>query len=250
MSLKLYHDLMSQPCRALYLFFRNAGIPYEDKYIALRKFEHMTPEFVALNPFRKVPVLVDETASNGKLIIKESCSAARYAASKHLSPSSHWWPMGDERKSLLIDQYLHWQHLNLRSYGSLVFIHSFVIPLQTKKPPKFKYVHNHNIKLGETADIFQKHFLDKGKFITGDEISVADLFAICEVMQPWSCGFDISATRPRVAEWMADVIGATQPHYDDAHIVNRKIRETLCDGIQEGYAAYLEEMKEEKSATV
>ena len=68
---------MSQPCRALYLFFKNAGIPYEDKLIALRKNEHLkSAEFTALNPFQKVPVLVDET-SNGKLVIKESCAAAR-----------------------------------------------------------------------------------------------------------------------------------------------------------------------------
>jgi len=248
MSLKLYHDLMSQPCRALYLFFKNAGIPYEDKLIALRKNEHLkSAEFTALNPFQKVPVLVDET-SNGKLVIKESCSAARYVAAKYLSPTSHWWPMGDERKSLLIDEYLHWQHLNLRAYGSLVFIHTVLIPFRTGQPPNIKQAYHHNIKLGEIVDIFEKHYLDKGKFITGDEISVADLFAICEITQPWSAGFDVSATRPRVAEWMADVIDATQPHYDDAHVFNRKVRETLGVGIQEAYEALLEEMAEEKSA--
>ena len=223
MSLKLHLDLMSQPCRALYLFFRVAGIPYQDVFVALRKNEHLKPEFGALNPFHKVPVLVDETVPNGQLVIKESCTAARwvvvldeamsslfgravlvqinlirdvsclcwmsylgcyfitcaffeyhsqlsfsrYAASKYLSPSSHWWPRDDERKSFIIDEYLHWQHLNIRSFGSLVFIHTVLVPFRTKQPPNIHRAHRNLLKLGEVVDIFEKHYLDKGTFITG-----------------------------------------------------------------------------------
>ena len=76
MSLKLHHDLMSQPCRALYLFFRSAGIPYEDVFVALRKNEQRKPPFLAINPRGKVPVLVDET-SGDRLVVKESCTIAR-----------------------------------------------------------------------------------------------------------------------------------------------------------------------------
>ena len=89
MSLKLYHDLMSQPCRALYMFFRSAGIPYEDVWVALRKNEHMKPEFTAINPFQKVPVLVDETADGGDIFIRESCSIARYTVRYDMGFTSH-----------------------------------------------------------------------------------------------------------------------------------------------------------------
>jgi len=248
MSLKLHLDLMSQPCRALYLFFRMAGIPYQDVFVALRKNEHLKPEFGALNPFHKVPVLVDETVPNGQLVIKESCTAARYAASKYLSPSSHWWPRDDERKSLIIDEYLHWQHLNIRSFGSLVFIHTVLVPFRTKQPPNIHRAHRNLLKLGEVVDIFEKHYLDKGTFITGEEISVADLFAACEIMQPWSAGFDVYSTRPRVAEWMKDVISATQPHFDQAHIYNQQVRDTTGVAIQEAYQAYLEGLKQTQAA--
>ena len=59
MALKYYYDLMSQPCRALYIFLKMTGIPYEAKEVALRKLEHMTDEYGQLNPFRKVPVIDD-----------------------------------------------------------------------------------------------------------------------------------------------------------------------------------------------
>jgi len=248
MSLKLYHDAMSQPCRALYMFFRSAGIPYQDVWVALRKNEHLKPEFTAINPFQKVPVLVDEAADGGKIVIRESCSIARYAASKYLAPSSHWWPMDDERKSTRIDEYLHWQHLNLRTNGSLVFINAILNPFRRNEPPNIKQVHRFSKRLDQSADLLQSHFLDKGKFIAGDEISVADLFAVAEVMQPWSAGFDISTTRPRIATWIDDVKSETQPHYDAAHVYNKQIRETAGVGIQKALKAFLEENQEAKSA--
>ena len=59
MPLVYYYDLMSQPCRALYIFLKMTGIPFESKEIALRKLEHMTDEYARINPFKKVPVIDD-----------------------------------------------------------------------------------------------------------------------------------------------------------------------------------------------
>ena len=84
--------------------------------------------------------------------------------------------------------------------------------------------------------------------MTGDEISVADLFAICEIMQPWSAGFDVSLTRPRLAEWMTEVMKKTQPHFDEAHAYNKKVRETMGVGIREAYLAYLEEEEAKRAS--
>lgn len=243
MSLKLFHDSLSQPCRALYMFFRAAGIPYEDVWLALRKNEHQTKEFLDLNPFGKVPVLVDDTVQGEKIVVKESCAIARYAAEKCLSPSSHWWPMDDVRKSTKIDEYLHWQHLNIRSTGSLVFINAIINPMRRKQPPNLRQVHRFSKELGKSADLIQNHFLDQGKFIIGDEISVADLFAIAEINQPWMAGFDVAATRPRLAAWMEDVKSETQPHYDQSHVVVNKFRGMFAEGVQEAYKEFLEEEK-------
>lgn len=37
MVLKLYYDLLSQPSRALYIFFKKAGIPFEPCIVNLAK---------------------------------------------------------------------------------------------------------------------------------------------------------------------------------------------------------------------
>lgn len=57
MSLKLYIDLLSQPSRALYIFFKACNIPFEKKIVNLVKLEQHTPEFEAINPFKKVPAI-------------------------------------------------------------------------------------------------------------------------------------------------------------------------------------------------
>ena len=59
MPLLYYYDLMSQPCRALYIFLKAAGIPFQSKEIALRKGEHMTDEYAQINPFKRVPAIND-----------------------------------------------------------------------------------------------------------------------------------------------------------------------------------------------
>jgi glutathione S-transferase len=59
MPLVFYYDLMSQPCRALYIFLKMTGIPFESKEIALRNLEQMSDEYARINPFKKVPVIDD-----------------------------------------------------------------------------------------------------------------------------------------------------------------------------------------------
>ncbi len=59
MPLSYYYDLMSQPCRAVYIFLKMTSISYQSKEVALRKLENMTEEFIKINPFKKVPVIDD-----------------------------------------------------------------------------------------------------------------------------------------------------------------------------------------------
>lgn len=246
-SLKLYYDLMSQPCRALYIFFKCAGIPYEDVIIALRKNEQHKPDFVALNPFRKVPVLVEEK-KDSKFVLRESCVISRYVSNNYLPPSSHWFPRDDIVKNIKIDEYLHWQHFNTRTNGAMVFLNAVAFPMMTKQPPDFNKVHRFKKELDKSCDLFEAAFLNAAPFIAGDEMSVADLFAVCELMQPLAAGFDVSASRPRLAAWMREVTTNTQPHFDHAHQVVRNVADMVGDGVQEAYAEFLEEKQSQTSA--
>lgn len=60
---KLYVDLLSQPCRALYILFKITKLPHQLCEVALAKGEHLTEEFkTTVSRFQKVPCIV---ANNG-----------------------------------------------------------------------------------------------------------------------------------------------------------------------------------------
>nr|XP_044988655.1 glutathione S-transferase theta-3 isoform X2 [Jaculus jaculus] len=59
MGLELYLDLLSQPCRAIYIFAKKNGIPFQLRPVELLKGQHYTDAFAQVNPLRKVPALKD-----------------------------------------------------------------------------------------------------------------------------------------------------------------------------------------------
>jgi glutathione S-transferase len=61
-------------------------------------------------------------------------------------------------------------------------------------------------------------FLKDRNYLAGDDISIADIMAICEVMAPYASGYDIFQGRPKVAAWAERVQQQLNPHFDDIHI--------------------------------
>lgn len=68
----------------------------------------------------------------------------------------------------------------------------------------------------------------------GNEISIADLQAVCEIEQVLAVGLDPFRQHPRLAEWAQHVRDFTNPHYDQAakvvYGVSKRLKEQLRDG--------------------
>ncbi|XP_016147293.1 glutathione S-transferase theta-1-like isoform X1 [Sinocyclocheilus grahami] len=176
MPLELYLDLHSQPCRSVFLFAKINTIPFEFKAVDLSACEQYGDEFGKVSIIRKVPVLKD-----GDFILTESIAILQYLAAKHHTPD-HWYP-AELQKCARVDEFLSWQHTNIRTHGSKVFWFRGVLPAVTGAPvPKEKMdaaVEDLNMSL----KTFEDKFLQSRPFIIGDQISVADLVAIVEMMQ-------------------------------------------------------------------
>lgn len=71
--------------------------------------------------------------------------------------------------------------------------------------------------LRKSEKILENYFLKETKFINSNEISIADLQAVCEFTQYWSAGVDPFQEKPRLAQWMEDCKKELQPHFDKAH---------------------------------
>lgn len=80
-SLKLYHSLLSPNSRRVWIALLEKEIPFELVSLTLNG-EQFQPDFLALNPFHRVPVLVDDGFS-----IIESLAILDYLEVKYPTPT-------------------------------------------------------------------------------------------------------------------------------------------------------------------
>ncbi|XP_052900145.1 glutathione S-transferase theta-1-like [Anopheles moucheti] len=211
-GLKLYYDFMSQPSRALYIFLSINKVPFERCPVALRKLEHKTADYKTnVNRYGKVPCIVEQ-----EFRLAESIAIYQYLCREY-RVSSNWYPE-DTVCQARIDEYLSWQHLNIRADVSLYFFHVWLKPLLGEEVDAAKTDRLHE-RLNNALNFFEKTFLCNGQqpFLAGNSISIADLSAACEIEQAKIAGFDPCTGRPHLDKWMTAVRERTNPYYDEAH---------------------------------
>lgn len=215
---KVYLDLLSQPCRAVFIFLKNNKIPHTVDYVALRKGEQRSPAFTKLNPMQKVPVMDD----NG-FVLTESDAILKYLATTYNVPD-HWYPREPVRRAR-VDEYTAWHHMNTRLHAAKVFIYEVLLPAMTGQPTDAGKVDKALAELEETLDKLENMFLKRQAFLCGDDISLADLLAVCELMQPLGGGRDILKDRPKLQSWKSRVQSALSGSFDEAHSILYRLRD-------------------------
>lgn len=220
LGLELYYDLMSQPSRALYILFNITKVPYIKKPVALRKGkkqwkilvviifnikhettkyllllrenfnliwflyiwfnlgEHLTDDFANnVNRFKKVPCIKENN-----LKLSESVAIVKYLSREYQIPD-HWYPNNSQHRAQ-VDEYLEWQHLNTRLACAQLFQTLWIQPKMFGKPVDEKKLKEVQKYVETTLDAVDKIWLGQNnKFLIGNEISVADLFAATEILQ-------------------------------------------------------------------
>ncbi|XP_023684726.1 glutathione S-transferase theta-2 [Paramormyrops kingsleyae] len=209
-ALEVYLDMLSQPCRAVHIFLNHNKIPHTVKTVALRKGENRTAEFTKLNPMQKVPVMVD----NG-FVLTESDAILKYMATNYHVPE-HWYPRQPERRAK-VDEYTAWHHNYIRPHAAKVFIMEVLVPHMTRQPVEQPKLQRALEQLGDTLDKLEGMFLKRQPFLCGDDITLADLLAVCEIMQPLGGGRDILKGRPKLESWRSRVKSALRGSFDEAH---------------------------------
>ncbi|XP_072099839.1 glutathione S-transferase theta-1-like [Mobula birostris] len=211
MALQLYGDLSSQPCRSVYIFLKKNAIPFEYKEVQLIMGEQYSAEFQKINPLGKVPVIKDVD-----FVLTESVAILKYLAGKYQTPN-HWYPSELQLRSR-VDEYLAWQHTNLRPHASKVFLLKGLVPVIAGKLESDAGPTAAVNELSHSLGRFEQKFLQDKPFIAGAEISLADLVAIVELMQPLGAGYDPLDGSSSLTAWRERVISAVgQGLFDEVH---------------------------------
>ncbi|XP_061586620.1 glutathione S-transferase theta-1a [Cololabis saira] len=192
--MELYLDLVSPPCRAVYLFAKALGISFEFKQVELSAGQQYSEEFEKLSIVRKIPLMKD-----GDFVLTESTAILKYLVQKS-SLADHWFP-ADLQQRARVNEYLSWQHMNLRAHCSKVFLLRALFPFVMGSEPTKERMDIALEDMKKSIDLLEEKFLQNKPFILGNKISLADVVAVVELMQAVGTGVNCFEGRPRLIAW-------------------------------------------------
>jgi glutathione S-transferase len=164
-------------------------LPYEREDYGRQFNNTQTPEYLKMNPNAKVPTLVD-----GGLVIWESNTILRYIAAK---AKSALYP-ADAGKRSQVERWMDWQLASLNNPYLAMFREAKLEP--AKRSADFE---TQRKDLGAQLAILDKSM---GKFVAGDELSIADICLAPIVYRCLRFGVDLPELA-NVKRWDAAIAG-------------------------------------------
>ncbi|KAF2578959.1 hypothetical protein F2Q68_00001219 [Brassica cretica] len=166
MVLTIYAPLFASSKRAVVTLVEK-GVEFETVNVDLMKGEQRQPEYMAIQPFGKIPVLVD-----GDYKIFESRAIMRYIAEKYRSQGPDLLGKTIEERG----QVEQWLDVEATSYHPplLALTLNIVFAPLMGFPADEKVIKESEEKLGEVLDVYDAQ-LSKNEYLAGDFVSLADL---------------------------------------------------------------------------
>lgn len=204
------------------------GIDFEEIKVDLSKRQHLSSEFRAINPLRKIPAIVD-----GRFKLFESHAILIYLASAFPGVADNWYPADLSRRAR-IHSVLDWHHLNLRRGAATFVLNTVLAPLLGLPQNQQAAAEAEKILVSSLSTIENIWLKGDGQYLLGGlRPSIADLSLVCEIMQlELLDGKDrdrILCPHKKVQQWIESTRNATRPHFDEVHNVLYKLKTKLSE---------------------
>lgn len=197
MPLIVYYHPTSQPSRTILAFLKINKIPYEERIVDIFNLEHRTEEYKKVNPMGTVPFINDDG-----LVTWETEAIIKYLINTR-KVGQELYPE-EPKTRLLVDRYFPFHHTVMRPNAAIYFMatYSFLKPYchftQTKDEVRPNVI--------KACEQFVDIFLKDQKFIAGDQLTIADIFAANELTHiMYSTDFDFDVL-PVVKAWIERVL--------------------------------------------
>ncbi|XP_031352062.1 glutathione S-transferase D1-like [Photinus pyralis] len=185
MPIDFYYAPGSGPCRFIELTAKTLGVNLNYKELDLMvKKEHLTPEFIKINPQHCIPTIVDNGFALWESPVIATYLVEAYGKTDSLYPK-------DPKKKAAVDQRLYFNNGVL--YQRLAdYYYPIIWGNATPDPQKYKKV--------EEALQFLDTFLGADEYVAGDSLTLAD-FAIATTLSTFDVAkLDRSAYK-NVSRW-------------------------------------------------
>ena len=188
MAITLYHDVPSSNCDRVKIALDEKGLSYERIRVRLAMNEQKSPEFLKLNPYGKIPVLVEE----GQVLF-ESCIINEYLDEKYPNPPlMPKDPYLRGRGRVLVDFALNYAH---EPYWALRG--------EMRKPAAERNstgIENSRNRLRELL-VYLENALGEREYFLG-ELSLADIAIAPRFLRAETYGALPAPSLPRLSAWL------------------------------------------------
>ncbi|KAG6820933.1 hypothetical protein H0H93_009169 [Arthromyces matolae] len=198
MVLKLYGYPVSTSTQRVAIVLIEKQVPFELVVVDLNKGEHKTPAHLEKQPFGQIPYIDDDG-----FILYESRAICRYIAIKYATQGTKLLPTGGLKEIAIFEQAASSEESDFDAIvGPAIFENVYKNFLgETPDPKIFKELIN---KLDGKLEAYDK-ILSKQKYLTGDEVTLADLYHISNGVMLSQAGSDIIYSKPNVARWFKEL---------------------------------------------
>ncbi|RZC35596.1 GST C domain containing protein [Asbolus verrucosus] len=211
MAPTLYLIEPSPPVRGVLITAKAIGVTFTEKTVDLSKGEHLTSEYLKINPQHTVPTLVEEDG----FIIWDSHAIEAYLVSKYAKNDS-LYPK-DLKKRALVDQRLHFD-------SSVAFTPMIRIVGDILQRGKNKIDENDK-ESGEKVYEFLEAFLNGKEWIAGDSVTIAD-YSLYSTITTFNVLVPIDAKKyPKVTAWLKKVGARPEAEINPQHTVPTLVEE-------------------------
>lgn len=195
--MKLYMHPVSMVSRPVRLFVAENNIAMDEQVVDLMVGEHYGEPFTAINPSRQVPVLED-----GDFRLTEASAILKYLADKNNLPS---YPK-DLQKRAKVNEVMDWVNTGFyRDFGyGLVYPQVFPHHKRPTDEVQAATINWGKERAAYWLSVLDSYFIGSNPYLCGNEITIADYFAIGPVTLGELIKCDFSKY-PNVARWIGNM---------------------------------------------
>lgn len=186
----IYYHPISTPALTVLFAAEAIGSAYEKKIVDLQSGEQRSEAYKAINPFSRVPALVD-----GDFKLSESSAIARYLARKAKSPL---YPANFKAQAR-VDQWSDFVVHHIRNPVSRVQFNRLIAPMIGQEPDQKSL--EFGLHMLEANLPITEERLSESAFLCGETMSLADICLVGALEPVNVAQIDISAY-PKLEKWL------------------------------------------------